>query len=172
MIPPVVLGLVQLAPMLMRFFGVGQESTAVAEKVIDIANTVAGTKNPSEALDIISRNSDKLFEFKQAVMVNETELEKLYLQDVQSARARDVELAKTGQRNYRADFMFLLAVAVICWLVWIIWKNPDINEYVKGIFTLLIGRFTGYLDTIYGFEFGTTRSSRGKDEAIKNLTEK
>ena len=47
---------------------------------------------------------------------------------------------------------------------------PYINEYVKGIFTLVLGRFLGYLDNIYSFEFGTTRGSKEKDETIKQLT--
>jgi hypothetical protein len=51
-----------------------------------------------------------------------------------------------------------------------VWKDPNINEYVKGIFTLVLGRFLGYLDNIYSFEFGTTRGSKEKDETIKNLT--
>lgn len=94
----------------------------------------------------------------------------LEVKDRDSARARDVEFIKSGYRNHRADVMFVLAVAVICGLVWVVWKDPSINEYVKGIFTLVLGRFLGYLDNIYSFEFGTTRGSQSKDVTIKNLT--
>ena len=90
----------------------------------------------------------------------------LEVKDVQGARDRDVDLAKTGQRNYRADSMFLLAVAVICGLVWIVWKDAGINEYVKGIFTLVLGRFLGYLDNIYSFEFGSTRAGHRQTELL------
>ena len=75
-----------------------------------------------------------------------------------------------GTRNYRANFMFVLAVGMITMLVWIVWKDQGINEYVKGIFTLVLGRFLGYLDNIYNFEFGTTRSSRTKDSTIERLS--
>lgn len=96
----------------------------------------------------------------------------LEVKDRDSARARDTEIVKAGKRNYRADFMFFLAVAVICGLVWLIWTDPNINDYMKGIVTLVLGRFLGYLDNIYSFEFGTTRGSQNKDVTIKELSAK
>ena len=101
---------------------------------------------------------------------NEQKLEELVVQDRQGARDRDVKLAQSGQRNHRADFMFFLAVVMTGGLVWIVWKDPAINEYVKGIFTLVLGRFLGYLDNIYNFEFGTTRGSKSKDTTIEQLS--
>lgn len=98
------------------------------------------------------------------------EIFKEEVKDRGSARERDAEFIKRGVHNYRADLMFLLAVAMIGILVWIVWKDPDINEYVKGIFTLVLGRFLGYLDNIYNFEFGTTRGSKDKDATIKHLS--
>ena len=98
-----------------------------------------------------------------------TELE---FKDRDSARGRDTELNKSGQYNYRADVMFVLAVAVIVGLVYSIWTEPGINEFMKGIVTLVLGRFLGYLDNIYSFEFGTTRGSQNKDATINKLSDK
>ena len=92
------------------------------------------------------------------------------VKDRDSARDRDVEFIKRGMTNNRANFMFFLAVFMVGLLVWIVWQDQSINEYVKGIFTLVLGRFLGYLDNIYSFEFGTTRGSKEKDETIKQLT--
>lgn len=92
------------------------------------------------------------------------------VKDRGSARDRDIEFIKRGMTNNRANFMFFLAVVMVGVLVWIVWKDQSINEYVKGIFTLVLGRFLGYLDNIYSFEFGTTRGSKEKDETIKQLT--
>lgn len=102
---------------------------------------------------------------------NEQELQgfKVEVEDRGSARTRDTEFVKAGTRNYRADLMFVLAVAIICGLVYIVWQDQGVNEYVKGIFTLVLGRFLGYLDSIYNFEFGTTRNSRTKDVTIEQL---
>lgn len=103
---------------------------------------------------------------------NEQELQgfKIEVEDRGSARARDAEFIKVGMHNSRADMMFILAVIVICGLVYIVWKDQSVNEYVKGIFTLVLGRFLGYLDNIYNFEFGTTRNSRTKDVTIEQLS--
>ena len=92
------------------------------------------------------------------------------IQDRGSARERDSWFIKMGQHNWRADLMFALAVAVVTYLVWIVWKDETLSEYFKGIVTLVLGRFLGYLDNIYSFEFGTTRGSKEKDETIKNLS--
>jgi hypothetical protein len=65
--------------------------------------------------------------------------------------------------------MYVLAVVLIAALVWIVLKS-GLDEYAKGIITLVLGRFLGYLDNIYNFEFGSTRTSKTKDDSIKNLT--
>jgi hypothetical protein len=94
---------------------------------------------------------------------------KLEVADRDSARVRDAEFIKKGATNHRANVMFFLAVVMVGILVWIVWKDQSINEYVKGIFTLVLGRFLGYLDNIYNFEFGTTRGSREKDDTINKM---
>lgn len=96
----------------------------------------------------------------------------LEFKDRDSARVRDAEIVKAGKRNLRADAMFGLAVGVIAFLVWMIWKDPNINEFMKGVVTLVLGRFLGYLDNIYSFEFGTTRGSQNKDTTINQLVSK
>lgn len=98
--------------------------------------------------------------------------EELEFKDRADARGRDTEITKAGRHNYRADAMFVLAVAVIVGLVWAIWQEPGINEFLKGIVTLVLGRFLGYLDGIYNFEFGTTRGSQSKDSTINVLANK
>ena len=167
----IAMGLAQVAPSLMRFFGVGGKNVAVAEKVIDVAVGVTGAPSGPEALDMLRNNQAKAYEFQTLVLQNNTELEKLYLADVQSARERDVAITTAGGHNYRADTMYVLAVIIIGALVYQVLKS-ELDEYAKGIITLVLGRFLGYLDNIYNFEFGTTRSSKNKDETIKSLSGK
>lgn len=98
--------------------------------------------------------------------------DELEFKDREGARHRDTEIVKAVGHNYRADAMFVLAVAVIVGLVYAIWTEPGINEFLKGIVTLVLGRFLGYLDNIYNFEYGTTRSSKDKDVTINQLSAK
>jgi hypothetical protein len=95
---------------------------------------------------------------------------KTEVQDRASARDRDAWYVRMGRHNFRADAMVLVAAGAVAMLVWMVWRQSDLNEYVKGIVTLVLGRFLGYLDNIYNFEFGTTRGSQNKDETIKQLS--
>jgi hypothetical protein len=122
-------------------------------------------------------HEEKLLELGIEKAKVELELEKVDSENLKtevadrtSARDRDAKLLALGQHNFRADVMFVLAVLVIVALVWMIWRDPSVNEFMKGIVTLVLGRFLGYLDSIYNFEFGTTRGSRSKDTTIESLT--
>lgn len=162
-------GLAQFAPQIIKWITGSDKAAEAAEKVVDIAEAVTQEHGP-HALEALKADPALVLQFRQAVMASEADLDKAYLADRADARKRDTKFIETGTRNVRADFMFVLAVLVTCALVWVVWKDQGINEYVKGIFTLVLGRFLGYLDNIYSFEFGSTRSSKTKDTTIENLT--
>ena len=165
-----------LAPLLSQ--GLSLIGNAVMAKGKDWVEEKTGVKLEPNMPD------KDLLTLKQYEMDHEEELLRLRIEDNKldleafreevkdrdSARERDVEFIKRGMTNNRANLMFFLAVVMVGAMVWIVWKDQSINEYVKGIFTLVLGRFLGYLDNIYSFEFGTTRGSKEKDETIKQLT--
>jgi hypothetical protein len=64
--------------------------------------------------------------------------------------------------------MYFFAYVTVAGLVYIVWTS-ELKEYAQGIITLILGRFLGYLDGMYGFEFGTTRSGKQKDETLQEL---
>ena len=165
----VAFGLAQFAPQIIKWITGSDKAADAATAVVEIAETVTGRKG-SDALDALKADPALVLQFRQSVMAQEADLDKAYLADRADARKRDAVFITAGTRNYRADFMFFLAVAMIAALVWLVWKDPSINEYMKGIFTLVLGRFLGYLDNIYNFEFGSTRASKAKDATIENLT--
>lgn len=167
---PIALQLAQYAPSLMRFFGANDSNVNTAQKVVSIAQTVTGAGSPEDAINMLQMDQAKRYEFNLKVLENEIALRESYRKDVESARQRDMLFIQKGSRNYRADFMFFLAVLVIIGIAAAIWNSPDLNEYTKGIATLILGRFLGYLDNIYNFEFGSTRSSKTKDSTIEQLT--
>lgn len=168
----IAVALAQYAPALMRHFGVGEDKTAAAEQVVELAQTVTGAATPGDALIALKNNAEMRARFAEKAMDLDAVLEQAYLADVQDARKRDTLLAQAGSKNWRPDIMFGLAVAMIGGLVYVIWRSPDINEYMKGIFTLVLGRFLGYLDNIYNFEFGSTRSNKTKDATISDLSKR
>lgn len=166
----IAMGLAQLAPQVLKWITGSDKAADAASAVVAVAQQVTGKGSGVEAFHALKADPALVLQFRQALAAQEAELDKAYLADTQNARQRDTDLAKTGQRNWRADAMFLLAVAMICALVGIVWQDTDVNEYLKGIVTLVLGRFLGYLDSIYNFEFGTTRSSRAKDATIEQLS--
>lgn len=168
---PLLIALANFAPFLAKYLAGSDFSVSkITQVVSDVATSVTGAKTPQEAIEMLGQNAQLAQDFQLKILANSRDLDAMYLADIQDARARDVKLAQVGQRNIRADSMYILAVAVIILLVVLIWKTPDITEYVKGIVTLVLGRFLGYLDSIYNFEYGTTRSSKVQQDTINKLS--
>ena len=116
----------------------------------------------------LSESDEQMLTRRYATL--QQELERLYYEDVADARKRDATIWATGKRNTRADSMYILSVIIIAAIFWAVWSKPELPEFVKGVVTLILGRFLGYLDQIFNFEFGTTRSSKEKDHTISALS--
>lgn len=102
---------------------------------------------------------------------NNISLDKDALADTEDARARDLALQKlTGKPNYVAISMYILVVLGLIGLMYIVLESSAINDFAKGVITFGLGRLWGYLDTIFQFEYGSTRSSRTKDDTINKLS--
>jgi hypothetical protein len=161
----IAMGLSQFVPAIVRWVSGSDKAGDAAQKVVEVATSLTG-KPADQVVDALKADPSLVLEFRRAVMANEQQMDAMYLADVADARKRDVELKV---HNYRADSMYVLAVILISALVWTTLKS-EMDEYAKGIVTLVLGRFLGYLDNIYNFEFGTTRVSRTKDATIENLS--
>ncbi len=170
---PITIGLLlakQFAPGIIKYFSNSDTAAAVADQVIGIAQTVTGKGTPQESLDAIIADPALAIQFKTAVMQNETDLEKAFLADIQSARARDVEIVKSGHNNNRANIMAALAVVIVCMcLMVVVWKT-GMDEYAKASISLITGRALGWVEQVFSFEFGSTRASKTKDDTISNLS--
>lgn len=72
---------------------------------------------------------------------------------------------KSLRLNLLASAAYIVVLLILGIVVWM----QITDEFAKGILTLVLGRFVGYVDNVYAFEFGTTRGSKEKDVAITNL---
>ncbi len=70
----------------------------------------------------------------------------------------------------RVNVLIATAILVVLACLFVVVQLLVKDEFAKGILTLVLGRFLGYVDNIYNFEFGTTRSSSKKDDTITALT--
>lgn len=159
--------LAQFAPALASYFGKGE---AVAATVSAIAQQVTGAKTPEEAITALHASQELQVKFQEAVMANETNLQEIYLQDTQNARLRDIELAKAGQQNKRANVLAALAILIVLACLAVTVWNGTLDEYAKSIITMVIGTALGWVSQIFNFEFGTTRANKTKDDTINKLS--
>jgi hypothetical protein len=166
----IAMGLAQFAPQLVKWITGSDNAAAGAQKVVDIASAVTGQSDPAAALAALQADKQLQMQFQQSVMANETNLVKAFLADTQSARQRDVALAQSGVRNYRATSLVAaaMAIVVVCLAV-VIWQS-DLNEFAKGAVTLILGRALGWIEQVFSFEFGTTRNSAVQQQTINNLS--
>jgi len=164
------MSLAQFAPAIIKWATGSDKAEEVAGKVIDVAKAVTGRDTPDAALAAIQADPALAIEFRKAIMANELEYDRMYLVDVQSARQRDISLSASGMHNYRANVLAGMAILlVIVCLVVVVWMS-DLDDYAKGTITLICGRALGWVEQIFSFEFGTTRSSKMKDDTISRLS--
>lgn len=157
--------------------GLGLLSSALQAKGKQVVEDTLGIRIPdsptSEDIGKLRQaqfdHEERLLELSIEKAKQDLEGFKIEVTDRDSARVRDAEYIKRGVVNNRANLMFFLAVMAVAGLVYLVWSDASLNEYVKGIVTLVLGRFLGYLDNIYSFEFGTTRGSRDKDDTINKM---
>lgn len=158
------LGLAQLAPSLLRYFGAGEKSAAIAEKVVGIAQTVTGAPSGEAALAALQADPKLAQEFNLAVLAADTELEHAYLADRKDARARDVALHLAGYNNRRADLMVIAdVIGLIACLVVLAVYRTSIPAEVATLLTTIASLFGLCLRDAHQFEFGSSRGSKDKD---------
>lgn len=111
---------------------------------------------------------------EQVTLTAQVEELKSMLLDVQSARSRDIAYLAAGKDNKRADWMVALAVVglIVCVTAAVIMKiHGDLDTGSATLLTTFASYFGLSLRDAYSFEFGSSRSSRTKDETIKVLSE-
>lgn len=164
--------LAQFAPMLLKYLGVGKNSVPdkVAEVAASVAREVTGTESVTDAIAVLTGNTQLQWEYKIQMAGHEHRMDELYLQDTKDARARDTEFVKAGMINWRAHSMYIMAWVVVVVAFVMVWHSQELDDFVKATVSLILGRFLGYLDQIYNFEFGSTKSSRQKDDTIASLS--
>lgn len=166
----IVMALAQFAPMLVKYITGSDTAATITEKVTDIANTVAGTTSPEEAIKIFQADKEKAWAFKIAIIASEKDLEMAFLADRQSARNRDIEFIKAGVQNKRADILAALAILTLMGCILILFFREIPEGPGRDILLMLIGALIAIVKDVYSFEFGTSRSSKDKDTTIAHLS--
>lgn len=156
----------QFAPQIAKWITKSDKAAEVIADVVDVAENLTG-KEGDDAIAAIKADPALAAQFQQRMAELSAQLERDALLDMQDARKRDVAM---GGQNYRAHALVAAALGlVILCLAVLVWKS-GMDDVGKGAVSLILGRALGWVEQIFSFEFGTTRTSKAKDEAISRLS--
>lgn len=109
----------------------------------------------------------KLFlEFEMNKMQFEKDVLELEVRDRESARNREVEVAKTGKKDYMMFITGITGLVSFLALVYVILFKGVPSENEKLVYHLL-GVVEGVALTIFAYYFGSSKGSSEKNEMIK-----
>lgn len=166
-----VASLIGQIPSLFRIFGDNAPPPPIVDKIASIAQSITGESDPEKAAEILHANPDKMLEFKNAAENRAVEIIQIYLADTQNARARDTEIQKIRGKNTRADALVVACVAGIATCVLLAVFKSDLSEFAQTLLNVSLGAFLGTWAQVNNFEFGSTKDSKEKSQAIVNLTQ-
>lgn len=94
----------------------------------------------------------------------------LDVDNTKDARARDIAIVQKSGENIRADLaVVFVCLGLIACLASMIFMRSQITGEVMGVVTAIASIFGLCLRDYFNFEFGSSRSSRNKDDVIKTM---
>lgn len=171
-----------IAPSVIKWIA-GDDAGKVAEKVAAVAGQVLGnTDDPRTAFNALP--PDKQAELRMALARIEADAEasrrqseldvlRTEIQDRMDARARDVALVKAGTGNLRSNIMVSGAFIVLIVCVGVVLayglKNWALTGEAIAIVSTVATGALACLKDAFGFEFGSSRSSKDKDAVLAKI---
>jgi hypothetical protein len=134
-----------------------------------MAKAVTGHPTGELALEELKVNPDLVLKFRETLAKNEVELDMAYLQDRQNARFRDMEYVKAGKHNWRSDILAFLSVGGLVICVWFVAKDSTLPERAVNAIMFVAGVLASAVRDVYSFEFGSSRGSKDKDDAMQKM---
>lgn len=171
---PLALQLAQFVPAIARWLS-SDHAEPIAGQVLEVAQTIAGTSSPADAVKALLGDADKQQAFTLAMQDKADELERAYLADRSNARQRDVEIRKTtaGGANQRADNLAYLAILGLIGCIALIFATIllklTIDAAAEKMLYLLTGALIVLVKDVYGFEFGSSKDSQRNQQSLSNL---
>lgn len=161
--------LTEFIPLLGLWLG-GEEGSKTAQKAVNIAQSITGTKDPVQIVTSLKTDPKLVLDFQQAILKMGHELDLANYKDREGARLRDIALAQAGRNNLRADIMVISAAfGLITCLITITLYRMSLPGEAVGIISTIAGIFGSCLKDAYAFEFGSSRGSKLKDSKLSAL---
>lgn len=113
----------------------------------------ANPNHPDDLIAKIQQDAEAALKLKQFEMEHQNDLAKLIAADRDSARTRQVEMAKAGARDWVMDFLAVFITISFVSLCLVI-AFANINSTEKDLFYMLIGTFGAVFSSVVSFYFG------------------
>lgn len=139
-----------------------------APGILNVAGTITGIgalNNLANLVDVDPNlTPDQKAQFKEIYELEIKELD-LYLEDVQNARSREVEMAKTGKTDWLMYAAGLTALVTFGLMVYAVIFVESVQH--NPLAHQLMGIIEGISLTIFGYYFGTSKSSSDKTKLLQ-----
>lgn len=168
----IALGLAKVAPIIYNWFKSEDKQGDAAEAVIDIAKVVTGEEDGEDALKVINADPAMALQYQMAVLAQANELDKLYLADVQNARAmQTAALAQEDLFSKRFVYYFASIWSVFTMFYFILVTTIQLNDTGMRIADTILGvLITAVVGVMFNFFYGSNRKSQQKDDTISILS--
>lgn len=170
--PPLIPLLVSLAPTVASWI-FGDKTGKAVEQVTDIATRIFGTDDAGAIERAIATDPAKALEFKTALIKAESEARRMEhdeliarIQDVASARAQTVELAKAGSViAWGAPIVSIIVLATFGWVLKMV-LTATIPAGQENLIYIMLGALTTMATGVVGYWVGSTAGSAQKTSLI------
>ncbi len=135
-----------------------------AEYVGKIAHLfgLSSDANPEDIEDYLIKNPDAYLKLKQL----DTELRKAEYEDVSDARSMRVKVVQALSRgDWMMNALALLAVALFFYVLYSA-LTGDVEPVMRDVVMMLVGALTMIVKDVYGFFFGSSKSSADKTNVM------
>ena len=131
-----------------------------APKVLDVVGDILPSSGALGVIkNVISKEPDLTPEEKEASHQQVVELYKLEVDDRDSAREREVELAKANRFDFMFNLTGLVGLSCFAFLVYAI-VFLEVPDHNKEIWIHLIGVTEGIVVSIFGYFYGASATRR------------
>lgn len=159
----------KILPGIMHLFAGPTAGTAL-QQVGDAAKAIFGTTDPKQIETLIERDKQITERFKAEVM-ERTESTRLFLQDLQSARAMNIESIRAGspQQWFPMALTAIIVIGFFLAIVIFMRISLELPEFQKTVLNVLIGYLGASFQQAFNFWFGTTRDSQTKTGTLASI---
>jgi len=127
----------------------------------------ADPNDPNDIALKMAGNPEAALKLRELELNNKTELEKIYLMDIQSARQREVDVTKaTGQMNMPMYVLAGIIVAGFFGLILVLMKYT-VPEGSREVAFMLFGSLSTSFGAVVTYFFGSSKGSADKNAALQ-----